>query len=544
LILGPDCGLYPRVRLRACPSSEHRCSGSRRRRAGAAAPTARVILILIALLAVAAGSRAHTADGAEAPALSSASAFGTVGKTILGGDWTGMTDHAKRGSRYLYDGPAGSELYQVTGPLRGDPSGDGVQTVDAAVYADQGGEPGALLAQSALNAVIAGGQATTLVNFPLAQAVPLQPGAHYWLMFHAGQAGAVAEYSYAVVQSALRYETPGADLKLDGAEDPAGPMLVDHRELTIWGSYRPIAPGPSTPDRDADGVADADDRCPDASGPAGEAGCPSPKPPSPPDPTPPLLPQAATAHAQGITPDSALLTGIVVPHGDTRWFFEWGPTARFGRQTTAQSLPAGAGATQVRTSLTGLRPSTRYRFRLVAEGPGGRIEGNTQSFVALSPPQIEPALSVRLRCRPTAPSCRIERSSLTIGLRGPGGRLARAAQHSDLHVRLVLRRGGRVLATRGFDARARVRLRALAGPRLVTLRRDVVDRTSRYALGALFRDGFAIGTALEVYVTREGAIGGYYRFALRRKGKLDFVVEKTSCVIPVGARTLRTCRRP
>jgi hypothetical protein len=503
------------------------------------APAGKIILALFALLALTALCGARAFAGAPA------GATGTFGKTTLGAAWQNMTDDAKRGSRYRYDGPAGSELYQVTAPLRGDPGDESVetQTVDVAVYADEGGEPGALLAQSTVNRVIAGTHDASLITFPLAQPVPLQPGASYWLMIHAGQDGAVAEYSFDAVTGALRYEIAEADAKADGARDPAGPMLVDHRRLAIWGSFRPAAAGPPStpPDRDADGVADADDRCPDVAGLIGGAGCPASTTPTPPDAPMPGRPQVATAPAQSLTPVSALLTGIVVPQGDTRWHFEWGRTTRYGRRTGARILSADAGAKRVEMPLTGLRPSTTYHFRLVAQGPGGEIRGETQSFRSPPLPRIEPELSLTVGCVPGAPTCRIKRSSLDIAVRGSDGELAGAGRHVGLRVRLVLRRGDRVLKRRGFVVRDRVPLPAMGGPGGVTLRRQVVDRHSRYPLGRLLGGRMAVGTALEVYVTRRGTTGGNYRYALRR-GVNGVAPAKRSCEISADTGTTRLCR--
>lgn len=512
-----------------------------RRRRAAGAPSGKIVLALFALLAFAAMC------GATAFAGEPAGATGTFGKTTLGAAWQNMTDDAKRGSRYRYDGPAGSELYQVTAPLRGDPGDESVetQTLDVAVYSDEGGEPGALLAQSTVNRVIAGKQDASLVTFPLAQPVPLQPGANYWLMIHAGQDGAVAEYSYDAVTGALRYEIAAADAKADGARDPAGPMLVDHRRLAIWGSFRPAAAGPPSPppDRATDGVADADDRCPDVAGLIGGAGCPASTSPTPPAPTPPApgRPQVATAPAQSLTPVSALLTGIVVPQGDTRWHFEWGRTTRYGRRTSARILSAEAGARQVEASLTSLRPSTTYHFRLVAEGSGGEVRGETQSFRSPPLPRIDPELSLTVGCVPGARTCRIKGASLDIVLRGSDGELTGAGRHVGLRVRLVLRRGDRVLKRRGFVVRDRVTLPAMGGAGGVTLRRQVIDRHSHYPLGRLLGARMAVGTALEVYVTRRGTTGGNYRYALRR-GVNGVAPAKRSCVISADTGTTRLCR--
>jgi hypothetical protein len=517
---------------------------ARRRRAGA--PTA-WIAVLVALLAVAAATRAGALDGAEAAAGGS----GVLGYSVPGSQWQKMTDDAKRGSRYLYDGPAGNELYMVSARLRGGPTAEGSQTVDAVVYADNGGTPGALLGQSAQNVKVFAGQAAGTVDFPLAKPVPLQPGMEYWLMLHSGLTGAVGEYAYDAAPNALRYELQQADLKADGPEDPAGPMDLDDRRPTIWGWYRVAAPDPppARHDRDGDGVDDADDRCPDVAGPASRDGCPAPAStpsttatsPTPPAPTP-GRPRAVTSAAVAPTPHSARLTGIVVPEGDTTYHFEWGRTARLGKRTGSGTVPAGDGATPVSASIKGLRPDTRYRFRLVTTGPGGADQGEMQTFRSPPLPRIDPELSLRIECHPGKSFCRIRRSSLDIALKGSGGEDAKASRHAGLRVRLVLRRGHREIA-RTFRVSSRPRVRPFHGRGRITLHRRIVDgTTSQYAFGSLLSGRMPFGATLEVYVTQKGSTGGYFSYTLRHQGKDGIATPRRSCEIRAGTRMTTRCR--
>jgi hypothetical protein len=509
------------------------------------APALRILLVLIALLAVVAVSRAGALDGDEAP-----SGFGTIGNTTAGSEWQKMTDDAKRGSRYVYGGPAGSELYKVSARLRGEPSSEGSQTVDVVVYADNGGTPGALLGQSTQNTRVFGGQAAGTVVFTLDRPVALQPGMGYWLMLHSGLNGAVAEYAYEFAPGALAFETQQADLKSDGPEDPAGPMGKDDRRPTVWGSYRPITPPPPpASDRDSDGTPDTADLCPDVFGPAGNAGCPASTTTSTPitttptqtSPATPGAPRAVTSPPLVVAPDSAQLAGIGFPAGTTRFYFEWGTTKALGRKTAAATL--SAGAEQVELPLTSLRPGRRYFYELVAEGPGGLVRGGLQSFVSQPLPKVEPLLDLKVNCRTTDRSCKLKRSALDITLRGSDGQLARVARHAGLQVRLVLRQGAREMK-RTFIAKSRARVKPFRGPGRVVLRRRVIDdTTSHYVLGGLLGGRMPFGSTLQVYVTRKGTTGGSYRYGLRRQGDDDIATPERSCEIVAGTvMTTTRCR--
>jgi hypothetical protein len=226
-----------------------------------------------------------------------------------------------------------------------------------------------------------------------------------------------------------------------------------------------------------------------------------------------------TSAAVTPTPHSARLTGIVVPEGDTTYHFEWGRTARLGKRTKPEVVPAGAGATPVKASIGSLRPDTRYRFRLVATGPGGPDPGDLQIFRTPPLPRVELAIPVVLGCNPGAHDCRINRSSLDIKLLESDGRLARASRLAALRVRIVLRRGDRVLGRTSFRARARVHPPTLRGRGRATVRRRIVDGVAQYPLGRLMRGRMVVGTRLDAFVTRRGTIGGYFRLDLRPNGR-------------------------
>jgi hypothetical protein len=64
--------------------------------------------------------------------------------------------------------------------------------------------------------------------------------------------------------------------------------------------------------------------------------------------------------------------------------FEYGTSAAYGSVVAASGSPAASAA------ITGLAPSTRYQFRVVALRDGRRYEGANGTFVTASAPVIQP----------------------------------------------------------------------------------------------------------------------------------------------------------
>ncbi len=94
-------------------------------------------------------------------------------------------------------------------------------------------------------------------------------------------------------------------------------------------------------------------------------------------PPPPVVtvqaPAVATTQARVVGTDRATLAGTVDPRGAAlEWYFEWGPTTRYGRRTAKVSVPAGqTGVRPVTAAIARLKPGTRFHYRLVVEPVGG-----------------------------------------------------------------------------------------------------------------------------------------------------------------------------
>lgn len=97
------------------------------------------------------------------------------------------------------------------------------------------------------------------------------------------------------------------------------------------------------------------------------------------DSSPP--PAVTTAPATGVTSSGATLNGSVNPNGQqTSYAFQWGPTSRYGHETSLTSAGAGTTSQSVSAALSGLQPGTNYHFRIIAMSASGTSVGTDRSF--------------------------------------------------------------------------------------------------------------------------------------------------------------------
>jgi subtilisin family serine protease/uncharacterized protein (DUF779 family) len=93
------------------------------------------------------------------------------------------------------------------------------------------------------------------------------------------------------------------------------------------------------------------------------------------------LPVAVTAPATNVTPESATLNGTVNPLGvKTTYWFEYGPTTSYGTSVpvAAKEIGSGTKAVTVSEAIAGLKPSTVYHYRLVANSGGEKYAGQDE----------------------------------------------------------------------------------------------------------------------------------------------------------------------
>lgn len=98
-------------------------------------------------------------------------------------------------------------------------------------------------------------------------------------------------------------------------------------------------------------------------------------------------PTVVTGSASSIAPTSAKLNGTVTPDGQaTSWYFEYGTSTSYGSKTAAKSAGSGTSSVKVSASVTRLKTTATYHYRLVATNASGTSFGGDRSFsTSLSP---------------------------------------------------------------------------------------------------------------------------------------------------------------
>jgi hypothetical protein len=96
-----------------------------------------------------------------------------------------------------------------------------------------------------------------------------------------------------------------------------------------------------------------------------------------------LAPRAVTGGVSHVRATSALLQGAVNPRGsETTYFFQYGPTVAYGRQTPVTSV--GKGTTTVKVGQTVVGFLAGYHYRIVAVNAHGTKFGRDRTFTAPS----------------------------------------------------------------------------------------------------------------------------------------------------------------
>jgi phosphodiesterase/alkaline phosphatase D-like protein len=97
-------------------------------------------------------------------------------------------------------------------------------------------------------------------------------------------------------------------------------------------------------------------------------------------------PAAVTGSVSSVTASAARLNGRVTPNGQaTTWYFEYGTTTAYGTRTPARSAGKGTSPANVSVTVTGLRATTAYHYRLVAANPSGTSLGADRAFGTAGP---------------------------------------------------------------------------------------------------------------------------------------------------------------
>lgn len=94
-------------------------------------------------------------------------------------------------------------------------------------------------------------------------------------------------------------------------------------------------------------------------------------------------PVVTTQLATSVGTTTAVVAGTVNAYGaQTSYWFEYGTSSNFSQSKTTAKKSAGSGSStqSVQATLTGLKSSTTYYVRIVAENSGGRVTGDSQTF--------------------------------------------------------------------------------------------------------------------------------------------------------------------
>lgn len=94
-------------------------------------------------------------------------------------------------------------------------------------------------------------------------------------------------------------------------------------------------------------------------------------------------PVVTTDPATGIAGSEATLNGTVNPSGlATSAWYEWGETTSYGNTEPVHVLANNYNDVPISDTITNLKASTTYHYRVVAQNAGGTTYGNDQSFVS------------------------------------------------------------------------------------------------------------------------------------------------------------------
>jgi hypothetical protein len=113
-----------------------------------------------------------------------------------------------------------------------------------------------------------------------------------------------------------------------------------------------------------------------------------------------LAPTVRTGRATAVTPQTATVNGSINPHGvPTAYYFAYGRTMKYGARTNTGDAGSGTTRRAVSAAVTGLRPHTKYHYRLVAFSSAGTTRGADRTFRT---PQIPTTATIFVSRNPVA----------------------------------------------------------------------------------------------------------------------------------------------
>lgn len=92
-------------------------------------------------------------------------------------------------------------------------------------------------------------------------------------------------------------------------------------------------------------------------------------------------PVATTEPAKNVSSHAATLEGKVNPDGlSTTYAFQYGKTSSYGSETSSKSAGSGSSYQGQSAKLIGLKPNTKYHYRIVATNSAGTTDGADRTF--------------------------------------------------------------------------------------------------------------------------------------------------------------------
>jgi hypothetical protein len=109
----------------------------------------------------------------------------------------------------------------------------------------------------------------------------------------------------------------------------------------------------------------------------------------------PKVPLAETLGASAVTETGgfagATLNGVVNPNGvETKYYFQYGTTISYGKETAAVSAGAGTANLNESKAITGLTAKTTYHFRIVATNANGTTDGPDETLYSAVASEFKP----------------------------------------------------------------------------------------------------------------------------------------------------------
>ena len=199
--------------------------------------------------------------------------------------------------------------------------------------------------------------------------------------------------------------------------------------------------------------------------------------------------------ATSITPTSAHLAGRVASHGTNGpAYLELGSTTAYGQSKHAYDVAGTADAYDVWEDFTGLRPGTRYHWRLRYETGGTSFAGADQTFTTPIPADRTPPRLTALSISPARFSAG-RLVSIRVRASEPVT-LVFSVQRAAAHGRWATVRGS--FTATGHAGANRLRFTGRVGGRLLTparYRLVAIARDRAANLSAVVRAGFTIAAA-------------------------------------------------